>query len=362
MSGHAFGDGEPFSVGVEEELLLVVPGEGGPADHAEEVLERLPDDLPGEATSELHACEVEVVSPVSRHVAGAIDVLARLRAAVAATGASVAGCGAPPGPVQGDPGITRKERYRRIRELLGEAAYTPVAGMHVHVGMPDPETAIRAFNGMRRHLPLLQALAANSPFRDGRDAGVASVRDVLMRSWVRAGVPRAMRDFDDFAEMSDRLARASELPDYTYFWWKLRPHPRLGTIEVRTMDTQASPQDAAAIAALVHALARHEAEAEPVPVPPDEVLDVAMYRAARWGVDASLPDADGTLRPVGAVLAEALALAGPRARELCCEEQLAGVERLLTDGGGAGRQRRVHAEHGMPGLVDWLVRRGADGP
>ena len=131
--------------------------------------------------------------------------------------------------------------------------------MHVHVGMPDPETAIRAYNGLRRHLPLLQALAANSPFRDDRDAGVQSARVLAMRAWVRTGVPRALRDYDEWLEMSERLVRATALPDYTFFWWKIRPHPRLGTVEVRTMDTQTSLEDTAALAALVHALARHEA-------------------------------------------------------------------------------------------------------
>jgi carboxylate-amine ligase len=357
---HEFGSGRPFSIGVEEELLLVA-ADGRPAEDAEEVLGRLPDDLPGEATSELHACEVEVVSPPATTVAEAVGVLSALRAAIIATGASPIGCGLQPAPSHGEPGITPKARYERIRELLGDAALTPVAGMHVHVGMPDPETAIRAFNGLRRHLPLLQALAANSPYRDGRDAGVASARDVAMRSWIRTGVPRAMRDFDDFAEMSERLSRAAELPDYTYFWWKIRPHPRLGTVEVRTFDTQTTHEDAAALAALVHALARHEAEAPPVEAPPDELLDEAMYRAARYGVDGSLPDAEGRLRPIGAVLTEALALADPHARELGCEDELAELHRLVGDGGGAGRQRAVHAEHGMDGLVEWLVRRSAGG-
>jgi carboxylate-amine ligase len=357
---HQFGSGRPFSIGVEEELLLVAP-DGRPAEDGEEVLSRLPAGLPGEVASELHACEVEVISPPAATAAEAVGVLTGLRAALVATGASPIGCGLQPGAPTGEPGITPKPRYRRIRDLLGEAAATPVAGMHVHVGMPDPDTAMRAFNGLRRHLPLLQALGANSPYRDGHDAGVASARDVAMRSWIRTGVPRAMRDFDDFAAMSERLSRAAEVPDYTFFWWKIRPHPRLGTVEVRTFDTQTTHADATALASLVHALARHEAQAPPVAAPPEELLDEAMYRAARYGVHGSLPDADGRLRPVGAVLTEALALAEPHARELGCEDELAELHRLVADGGGAGRQRDVHAEHGMRGLLDWLVRRSAGG-
>jgi carboxylate-amine ligase len=358
VSEHEFGSGEPFSVGVEEELLLVRE-DGRPADDADEVLERLPEDLPGKATSELHACEVEVVSPVARTVGEAIARLVALRAAVVDTGARPIGAGLQPQPSDAEPGITPKPRYRRIRDLLGDAAYTPVAGMHVHVGMPDPETAIRAFNGLRRHLPLVHALGANSPYRDGRDAGLASARAIVMRSWVRTGIPRALADFEDFRAMSGRLALATELPDYTFFWWQLRPHPRLGTVEVRTADTQTAPEDAAAIAALVHALARHEAEAPPVEPPPPELLDEGMYRAARWGVEGSLPDVDGRLRPVGAVLNEALALAAPHAAELGCEAELASLPSLLTEGGGAGRQRAVQAREGLDGLVAWLARRTA---
>jgi carboxylate-amine ligase len=356
VTDHRFGDGDPFSLGVEEELLLVDPRDGRPAETGEEVLERLPDDLPGETASELHASEVEIATPVVGTVADAVRVLGELRAAIVATGASPIGCGLQPRDGSGDPGITPKARYRRIRDLLGDAAATPVAGMHVHIGMPDPGTAIRAYNGLRRHLPLLQALAANSPYRDDRDAGVQSARVLAMRAWVRTGVPRALRDYDEWLEMSERLVRATALPDYTFFWWKIRPHPRLGTVEVRTMDTQTSLEDTAALAALVHALARHEADAPAVAAPAEELLDEAMYRAARYGVDGSLPDAEGELRPVGAVLTEALALAGPHARELGCEAELEGIHRLVADGGGAGRQRLVHERDGMPGLVDWLVR------
>jgi carboxylate-amine ligase len=142
-------------------------------------------------------------------------------------------------------------------------------------------------------------------------------------------VPRALRDFEDFCTMSERLARAAELPDYTYFSWKIRPHPRLGTVEVRTLDTQTTPNDAAALAALV---------------------------------EGSLPDAQGALRPVGAVLAEALALAAPHASELGCEDELEWLQRLVGDGGGAGRQRAVHAREGIDGLVRWLVRETAGTP
>ena len=182
-----------------------------------------------------------------------------------ATGVGLIGAGTHPRADEGDAEITDKERYERIRDLLGDAVATPVAGLHIHIGMPDAETAIRAFNGMRRHLPLLQALGANSPFRHGRDTGLASAREVSVRGWPRSGVPREMDGYEHFTETTRLLVQAADVPDYTWFWWKLRPHPRLGTVEVRALDAQSSLADVAALAALTHCLAREAACAEPRP-------------------------------------------------------------------------------------------------
>jgi glutamate---cysteine ligase / carboxylate-amine ligase len=223
-------------------------------------------------------------------------------------------------------------------------------------GSRTADTAIRVFNGLRRHLPLLQALAANSPFRHGRDTGLASAREVTIRGWPRSGVPRAMRDFSDFRASSEVLARAADVPDYTWFWWKLRPHPRLGTVEVRALDAQASLEDTAGLVALTHCLARHAAETDPEPDPPAEVLDEGVFRAARFGVSARLPDAQGRLRPVEELLEEALALAGRYAYELHCIDQLDALPALLERGGGAGRQRSSYQIAGMDALLRDLTK------
>lgn len=268
-----FGSSAPFSLGVEEELFLVDPVTGGQINAGNAVLERLAG-AGGTVEREQHACQVELITGVCSTAAEAVRELRQLRGQVVATGAGVLGAGTHPSAAEGDAEITDKARYERIRELLGDAIATPVNALHVHVGMPDADTAIRAFNGLRRHLPLLQALGANSPFRHGRDTGLASAREVTMRGWPRSGVPRAMHDFDDFCATSALLARAADVPDYTWFWWKLRPHPRLGTVEIRALDTQTSVEDAAALVALVHCLARHAAE-EPAGAeadPPGELL------------------------------------------------------------------------------------------
>jgi carboxylate-amine ligase len=363
---HRFGSGTPFSLGVEEELFLVDPVTGAQANASTAVLERL-GDLEGEVARELHACQVELITGVHASAGSAVRELCELRRAVVETGAGILAAGTHPSAEEGDAAITDKERYERIYFLLGDAAITPVAGLHVHVGMPDGETAIRVFNALRRDLPLLQALAANSPFRHGRDTGLASAREVTLRGWPRSGAPRAMRDYEDFVEMVQRLTQAADVPDYTWFWWKLRPHPRLGTVEIRSLDAQTRPADTAALVALVHCLARDAAESSESAQagvagdPPPQLVEEGLFRAARFGVHGRIPDAEGTLRPVSELLDDALGRAEPWAHELGCGDELDGLRDLVARGGGAGAQRAVYEIAGIDAVVRRLVELTQDG-
>jgi glutamate---cysteine ligase / carboxylate-amine ligase len=352
---NAFGSGRAFSVGVEEELFLVDPITGRQTNASAAVQARL-GPVQGTVERELHACQVELITDICTSAAEAAEALGALRRAILNTGAGLVGSGTHPSAMEGEAEITDKRRYEQIRDLLGDAVATPVGGLHIHIGMPDADTAIRAFNGLRRHLPLLQALSANSPFRHGRDTGLASAREVTVRGWPRSGVPRAMRDFADFSAMARVLTRAADVSDYTWFWWKLRPHPRLGTVEVRALDAQASLDDLAGLVALTHCLARHAADSEPERDPPVEILEEGAFRAARYGIEARLPDADGFLRPVDELLADALALARLHEAELDCAEELDRLPLLLATAGGAGRQRSAYAIAGMDGLLRELTQ------
>jgi glutamate---cysteine ligase / carboxylate-amine ligase len=320
------------------------------------VLERVPD-AAGTLKQELHACQVELISDVCASAGEALAQLAGLRRAVRSTGIGILGAGTHPEAAEGSAEITDQERYERIRHLLGDAAVTPVAGLHVHVGMPDADTAVRTFNGLREHLPLLTALAANSPFRHGRLTGLASAREVTLRSWPRSGVPRALDDFEDFEQRAELLCRAAGVPDYTWFWWKLRPHPKLGTVEIRALDVQTTLEDTAGLVALAHCLARHCAESAPGPSSPPELIEEGLFRAARFGTAAQLPDIEGHLRDVSELLDEALETAGGRADELGCSEELATLPELLRRGGGAGHQRAVYELTGIDALLRELSER-----
>ncbi len=204
------------------------------------------------------------------------------------------------------------------------------------------------FNALRVHLPLLAGLAANSPFWFGRDSGMASARAALVRAYPGRGAPPSFRDLGDYERTLEETLRAAGMEDRTQVWWDLRPHARLGTVEVREMDAQTDLRDAEALAALIHALARDAVERVPQADPSAEALSWSMFRAARDGMGAEILDERGDVRPLPDVARALL-------RRL--DVPLEGVERILRDGNGADRQRAVHARDGMPGLLRDLARR-----
>ncbi|MFL5825029.1 MAG: YbdK family carboxylate-amine ligase [Thermoleophilaceae bacterium] len=351
---HAFGTSDGFTVGIEEELLLVDPGSHALAQASAEVLERLEVDRSA-ARHDIYAAQIELSSPPSRTVGDAAAVLAALRRRVHEVGGGLMGSGLHPDADFGDVEVVEAERYRREKDRLGGVLLrTPDCALHVHVAMPSFEVAIRAFNGVREWLPLLHALAANSPFWHGQDARLASARTVLRRGFPRVELPPAFQGEDDWRRAVDELCRAAEVEDYTFIWWDVRPHPKLGTLEIRVMDAQAPLWRAEALSAVAHGLAMHEAEAPPREYASRDVLSESLYRATRNGIHTTLWS-DGALRPVEELARRATELARPRLRELGDDRALDGVERILADGSGADVQRAWHAEGGMPHLLAQLA-------
>jgi carboxylate-amine ligase len=356
-----FGAGADFALGVEEELVLVDPDTHALEHAAVDVLGRLKVS-PGEGGvhPEAYAAVVELVSPICSDASDGVAALGGLRRRLHEAGAAAIGAGLHPDGAFGDVVHYPSDRYRLIaEEMRGLQARTPTCALHVHVGMPDAEAAIRAFNGMRAHLPLLQALAANSPFWYGRDSGLASARAHVFRALPRSEVPAAFGSFDEYAERVEAVVAAGGMPNYTFLWWDLRPHPILGTLEVRAMDSQSSLGSAAGLAALVHALARREVEGHG-PWVPREVLMESSFRAARDGLYATLWH-EGALRPVPEIARATVELARPYARELGSEAALEEIERILVDGNGAFRQRAAFASGGMPAVLAELVDETARG-
>jgi carboxylate-amine ligase len=355
-----FGTEADFALGVEEELILVDPVTHALSHHAAGAIESI-QDVPGvgEVKPDTYAAMIELATTVLHDADESARALSDLRSRVAATGAKAIGAGLHPLGEFGDVVHYDAPRYAAIfDQVRGLLSRTPTAATHVHVGMPDAETAIRVCNGMREYLPLLQALAANSPFWHGLDSGLATARAVVFRGFPRSEIPRAFSSYEDYVETVEGVLVAGDLSDYTFLWWDIRPHPRLGTVEIRSMDAQPDLRSVAGLAALVHGLALAEIDRRARAWPPREALMEASFAAVRDGLEARVP-LDGELRPAREAARAAVERAQPYVAELGSADALEGIERILADGNGADRQRAAYARGGMPALLALLVDEAA---
>jgi glutamate---cysteine ligase / carboxylate-amine ligase len=340
-------DAEPWTIGIEEEAMLLDPRDWALASRIDDVLAVLPAALAERAGQETHGCALELDSRPHRTVAAAVEELAELRsglaAALAPLGLRAAVCGTHPFAQWSDIEVSPGARYRSIYDSMRELARRePTFAFHVHVAVPDPESAVRALRGMRVHVPLLLALAANSPFWQGRDTGLASARVPIFGTFPRVGIPRRFGSYAEYVEAVDVLLRCKAFPEPTHLWWDVRLQPKLGTIEVRIMDAQTRVGDNAALAALVQCavrLAASDGHGDEAIAP--EVLDENRFLAARDGMRAELIDPGPECRkPARQFLDELLAPCRPHAAELGCEHELAAVAALAEEPGDH-RQRLI---------------------
>ena len=351
---HNFGTGEPFTIGLEEELLLV-DRDTLQLDHAaDRVVPGI--DLPHErAGHEAFLAEIEVRSEPRRSAAEAVGDIAEGRAAIVAAGGTPMAVGLHPDAGFGDVRLVDSDRYRRVEgEMRGLIKRTPECALHVHVAMPSPDVAVDALMGLREALPLIGALGAASPFWFGMDSGLASARSAVIRAYPGRGVPPPLRNWEDYLETLDGITLGGGPEDHTMVWWDARLQPRLGTVELRELDVQSGLEQTAGMAALVHALARRAAEQPPTELAPAQALHWSSFRAVRDGLDSELLFR-GRLRPAREAAGELLdELRGS-------DDALDGVERILREGGAPARQRAVHAEAGMAGLLRSLADETARG-
>jgi carboxylate-amine ligase len=336
------GAAAPWTVGLEEEVMLLDPRDWSLASRVDEVLSALPAEIADRAAPETHGSVLELASRPHRTVAAAVGELAELRAGLAAALAPLelraAVCGTHPfaqwNEVEVSPGARYQSIYESMREL---ARREPTFALHVHVAVPDAESAVRALRGLRVHVPLLLALSANSPFWQGRDTGLASARVPIFGTFPRVGIPRKFGSYAEYVEAVDVLLRCGAFPEPTFLWWDVRLQPRLGTIEVRIMDAQTRVADNAALAALVQSVVRLEATdgyVDEAIAARLEVLEENRFLASRDGMRAGFIDPEhDTRRPVRDILGELLGACGPHAAELGCEAELSAVGALALEPG-----------------------------
>ncbi len=343
--------------------MILDAGGPGLAQCGDQVLARMPGRLRDHAGTETHAAVMELRTGAHQLVPAAISELAELRAALSATlaetGLRSASAGTYPLALAQTVALSRGPRYRKIARTMRALAHrSPTMALHVHVGVPDPEDAIRVLNGLRSAVPPLIALAANSPFCEGRDGGFASERTAIFQAFPRTGLPRAFEDYEEYVRAVDALVESGALPDPTFLWWDLRLQPALGTVEVRVMDAQMEVADTAAIVALVQSLANMALEGELESWGAPEVLAENRFLAARDGMQASLiGERSRALEPVAATIDALIRRCRPHAELLGCAEALE-TARGLAAANGACRQRRRALMHGSLGSVlEMLARR-----
>ena len=359
--------GPSYTIGVEEELMIVDSETLDLTNSIEGLLQDLADTAAeGDVKPELMESVCEIATTPCGTVAEAgiqLDALRRTVAAVAERrGLSLGAAGTHPFALWEDQRIVSRPRYRDlIAGLQFVARQELIFGIHVHVGLDDPDKAIHVVNGMRVHVPLLLGLSANSPFWRGDSTGLLSTRTPIFRAFPRVGIPPRYEDFDDWQRRIEFMEKSKTISDYTYLWYDVRPHPRFGTVEVRVMDSQTRLEHTLALAALVQAmvkeLAEHYESGGQLSRYPYEMLDENKWLAARHGLEGELVDLPSRDRVRTSELARRLVdrLKG-HAEDLGAASELAGIDDLLENGNGGSRQLVVYeANHDLREVVGEIL-------
>jgi len=352
---HKFGASDPYTLGVEEEYMLLDPESFDLVQHIEMVLDAIQgDELASRINAELMQSVLEIATPVCQTAGDVMRELQTLRAYVRDVardqGLRVGSAGTHPFSLFERQRITAKDRYHALIDQLQYVARRElIFGMHIHVAVDDPDKAIQIVNGLLPHLAPLLALSASSPFWRGEPTGLASSRQIVFSAFPRSGPPPRFRDYEDYALVVGQLERTGCSADYTHIWWDIRPHPKWGTIEVRICDAVTRLEDAVAIAAYCQALVKQLSErydaGDEIPSYHRILTSENKWLAARYGLDAPVMDLATGSRirsPIAKLVRRTLRDLEPHARELGSERELEGIAALIGRGNSAERQLRVY--------------------
>jgi glutamate---cysteine ligase / carboxylate-amine ligase len=355
--------GPSYTVGIEEELMIVDGATGSLVNAIESLLGDADD---GEVKPELHESVLEISTFPAGDTAVAGRRLRAMRAEVvsraATRGLAIGSAGTHPFAMWEDQRIVARERYRELVTALRFVARQElIFGMHVHVGVDDPDKAIHVANGMRVHLAVLLALSANSPFWRADSTGLLSSRIPIFRAFPRVGVPPYYRDWADYEAEIEFMVRSGVMEDYTWLWYDVRPHPNFGTVEVRVCDSQTRVEHTLALTALIQAMVRElcehfEAGGE-LADGPWQMLDENKWLAARHGLAGDLVDLPAAEKvPARELARRLLDRLREHAQDLGSEDDLEGIVDLLERGNGADRQLVVYeANHDLREVMAEIV-------
>jgi carboxylate-amine ligase len=330
-------------------------------------VESLLQDAPeGEIKPELMESVLEIAT---RPCANTVEAGAQLRslrrqvrANAADKGLTIGSAGTHPFAMWEDARIVARPRYRELISALRFVARQElIFGLHVHVGVENPDKAIHVANGLRVHIPVLLALSANSPFWRADATGLMSTRTPIFRAFPRVGIPPEYRDWDDYSRQIGFMVDSGVMADYTYLWYDVRPHPQFGTVEIRVCDAQTRVEHTLALAALIQAMV-HELAAgfeagDELPHYSFQILDENKWLAARHGLAGEMVDLPSGDRIATKDLAHRLLKRlREHAEQLGSAGDLDCIEDLLERGSGAERQVIVYeANHDLREVMAEIV-------
>jgi glutamate---cysteine ligase / carboxylate-amine ligase len=343
----AFEASTDFTVGIEEEFAILDPVTLSLDQRFEELRLAAASDpvLAGSVAGELIKSEIEIRSGRGESFADATErqreARARLFRLAAERDALLAATGTHPWSPWQEQQIIDTKHYRRVAEGLQYVAWrNNTFSLHVHMGVRGADRAVRVCDRLRPVLPWLLALSANSPFLDGRQSGLHSVRtQIFTKSFPRCGIPDPFGGWQAYADYVDFLVRTGSIVEQTQIWWSIRPHHSFGTVEVRICDAQSSAAESTALEALLAACIAQAAldvdDGVPFDDPAPRFVEENFWRAIRFGLDGKLIDIERREEfPAAAVADRLLAWTAPARAGL-------GIEPALPEENGAQRQRRA---------------------
>lgn len=369
---HNFGCTEEFTIGVEEEFQIVDPETFELTNAFESFSQAATSLVKVRLERELIESEVEIFTAICsdiRQLRQEITLNRQILKDLALkNGLRLAAAGAHPFSHWQNQQITNNRYYQRLlRNFQWVLRQNNSFGHHVHIGINDPEKAIRVANAIRSYLPHLLALSTNSPFWQGMETGLKSTRaQILNRSFLRKGIPPIFKSWKDYIDLENLLREAHSIQERGEIWWDVRPHRVYGTIEVRICDVQISVEESVALTALIQVLVaklcRLYEEGQELVEEPKELIDENKWRALRYGIGGNLIDFQRRkeVKTKDAIKA-LLEFVAETAQDLGGNKELAFVGKMLSQGTGADRQLKIYYQTGnLMKVMEYLVEGSFD--
>src|SRR3989454_2763125 len=361
-----------YTLGIEEEFAIVDPETRELRSHIQEILEGGKVLLKEQIKPEMHQSVVELGTEICDSIeharAHVIELRSKLGELAGRSGLKIASVGTHPFSHWRDQLITQGERYQEIvKDMQQLARANLIFGLHVHVGIPNRESAIHVMNQARYFLPHIYALSVNSPFWVGQDTGLKGYRFKVFERFPRTGIPDAFESLSEYEDYCKLLVKTGGVDNAKKIWWDIRLHPFFDTLEVRVCDAQSRIDDTLAIAALLQAIVsklfKLLRQNTTFRVYRRRLLDENRWRASRYGIDGKLIDfGKETEVDTRSLLNELLEFVSTEVNELGTQNEMAHIERIMREGAGADRQLAVwERTQDMKAVVDHIVAETYEG-